>query len=118
MDTHILPHIACFSCGKRIGALNSEFERLVSEGMTKGEALDVLGVTRTCCRTNMLSPAAIPLGAGVKLREEQKAIRIAAPVEALKQGTPRVTSTPRMTHSPAITPIPKPRQSPIPRRIF
>lgn len=122
---HTLPHVACFSCGKRIGAYEDKFNRLVESGLTRGEALDQLGITRVCCRTNMLSPAVLPLGAGVKLREEQKAVKISAPAQAIKEtprreGIPQTKTPARFASSRTPTTIPQTpslrgRPSPLPR---
>jgi DNA-directed RNA polymerase subunit N (RpoN/RPB10) len=50
----IIP-VRCFSCGKVVGSLWEEYEKLLKEGKTKKEALDILNVKRYCCRSVLLS---------------------------------------------------------------
>ena len=78
---------------------------IVRKGMTIAQAMDLLGIDRTCCRTNILSPAIIPLGAGTVIKEQQPIARIAAPVQSLTSRTPKTTpkSVPtRTTPSPVV----------------
>lgn len=47
--------IRCFTCGKIIGDKWEEFAKRVKNGEQPGKVLDVLGVTRYCCRRMILS---------------------------------------------------------------
>lgn len=46
--------VRCFTCGKVIGHLKEEYEKKVEEGMSKGKALDEVGLKRYCCRQAFL----------------------------------------------------------------
>ena len=50
----IIP-VRCFSCGKVIGDKWEDFNRRVEIGENPPEVLDVLGVTRYCCRRMLLA---------------------------------------------------------------
>lgn len=51
----IIP-VRCFSCGKVIGALYSEYQRMVLQDKKDPKvAMDALGVKRYCCRRMILS---------------------------------------------------------------
>jgi len=52
----IIP-VRCFSCGKVVGALYEDYQKLVEEGSSVKDALDKLEVKRFCCRTTMMSNA-------------------------------------------------------------
>ncbi len=45
--------VRCFTCGKITGSSWEPYLKLLSEGLTKKEALDRLGFKRYCC-TRML----------------------------------------------------------------
>lgn len=62
MSSIILFPIRCYSCNFVLGYKQYPFEQLISEGFTPGDAMDVLGIFRLCCRMNVLSPAVIPFG--------------------------------------------------------
>jgi len=49
----IIP-IRCFSCGKPIAHLYSEYKKQVEAGRPKKEVLDELGLKRYCCRAQFL----------------------------------------------------------------
>ena len=49
----IIP-IRCFSCGKPISHLWSEFEERVAKGESKKKVMDELGLKRFCCRAIFL----------------------------------------------------------------
>lgn len=48
----IIP-VRCFSCGKPIGHHWQEYQEKARKGQGK-QALDALGVTRYCCRSQLL----------------------------------------------------------------
>ncbi|GAB7329742.1 hypothetical protein MBLNU13_g01472t1 [Cladosporium sp. NU13] len=54
----IIP-VRCFSCGKVVGDLWTKYVKLIDpdsgEGMTEGQALDELGLSRYCCRRMLLT---------------------------------------------------------------
>jgi DNA-directed RNA polymerase subunit N (RpoN/RPB10) len=50
----IIP-VRCFSCGKVIGSLYEEYEKLLKEGKSVKEALDILGLERYCCRATLMT---------------------------------------------------------------
>jgi len=47
--------IRCFSCGKVLGGKYERYNNLVLEGMNRKNALNMIGVTRECCRRMVLS---------------------------------------------------------------
>jgi|TARA_Y100000031_G_C8085653_1_gene321713 DNA-directed RNA polymerase subunit N (RpoN/RPB10) len=49
----IIP-IRCFSCGKPIAHLWSEYKKRTEEGENKKKVLDELGLERYCCRAMFL----------------------------------------------------------------
>jgi len=49
----IIP-VRCFSCGKPIGHLYSDFKKRVAEGENSKKVLDELGLDRYCCRSVFL----------------------------------------------------------------
>lgn len=49
----IIP-IRCWSCGKPIGHLWSEFTERVAKGDSRKKVLDSLGMERYCCRSMFL----------------------------------------------------------------
>ena len=49
----IIP-IRCFSCGKPIAHSYNEYKKLVADGKTHKEALDLLKIERYCCRAQFL----------------------------------------------------------------
>ena len=49
--------IRCFSCGKPLAGLYSEFEERTQKGEQAGKVLDDLGVKRYCCRKVILTHA-------------------------------------------------------------
>jgi DNA-directed RNA polymerase subunit N (RpoN/RPB10) len=55
----LLP-IRCFSCPNVLGNKQQQYEKLLSEGKTIEEALNLMKIHRTCCRTNIMNPPAIP----------------------------------------------------------
>jgi DNA-directed RNA polymerase I, II, and III subunit RPABC5 len=50
----IIP-VRCYSCGKVLGNKWQKYNELVSEGMSKREALDKLKIKKYCCRAIVLS---------------------------------------------------------------
>lgn len=48
----IIP-VRCFSCGKPIGHLWQDYQEKAKKGQGK-QALDQLGVSRYCCRSQLL----------------------------------------------------------------
>lgn len=58
-----LPHVRCPTCGKVIGHLYTRLVELLQEGsLGPADVLDQLGVTRYCCRMNLLRPPLLPAG--------------------------------------------------------
>ena len=49
----IIP-IRCFSCGKPVGHLYSEFQERIAKGEDRKKVLDELGLDRYCCRALFL----------------------------------------------------------------
>ena len=56
--------IRCSNCGGSIGKYQQQYEQLIMAGHTPAEVLDILGVSRYCCRSNILCPMIIPFGRG------------------------------------------------------
>ena len=50
----IIP-VRCFTCGKIIGSLYTEFVKRVSNGEPPKKVLDELGIKRYCCRRMLLT---------------------------------------------------------------
>lgn len=42
--------VRCYSCGKVIAQLKQKYDDMLSEGKTRGEAMDKLGIKKLCCR--------------------------------------------------------------------
>lgn len=53
--------IVCLSCGKPLANKTEPYNNLLLQGFSKGEALDKLGIRRTCCRRDMLTPYQVPI---------------------------------------------------------
>jgi len=47
--------VRCFSCGKVIGDKYDKYLKLLEEGHSEKEALDILGLERYCCRRMIIS---------------------------------------------------------------
>lgn len=47
--------VRCFSCGKVIGSKWEKYQKLLSDGKSKKEALDELDLERYCCRGALMS---------------------------------------------------------------
>jgi len=47
--------IRCFTCGKVIGNKWEEYQNMISEKKSPGEALNKIGLKRICCRRMILS---------------------------------------------------------------
>lgn len=62
MDTYV--GVRC-RCGKVLGNKQANYQQMLQEGKTPEQALNALGLTRYCCRTGMLAPGQLPLGAGM-----------------------------------------------------
>ncbi len=50
----IIP-VRCFSCGKPIGNLWGEYNKLLADNKSVKEALDKIGLKRFCCRSAIMS---------------------------------------------------------------
>lgn len=50
----IIP-VRCFTCGKVTGNKWESYQQLLKDGKTAGEALDILGLKRYCCRRILLT---------------------------------------------------------------
>ncbi len=59
--------VRCYTCGKVIGQYQIFYEEQIKAGRTPKEIMDQLGVTRYCCRMNMLNPAILPMGGFTEL---------------------------------------------------
>lgn len=59
LSTKVLPPVRCFTCNAIVGGAALRFKDLVDcvggPGLTDMAALGRIGVTRTCCRTVILS---------------------------------------------------------------
>jgi DNA-directed RNA polymerase subunit N len=49
--------VRCFSCGKVVGGVYTEFKERVEKGEDAGKVLDDLGVKKYCCRKTILTHA-------------------------------------------------------------
>lgn len=49
----IIP-IRCFSCGKVIADKLTEYQEYIKQGKTSQESMNLLGLTRYCCRRMLL----------------------------------------------------------------
>ena len=47
--------VRCFSCGQPVGNLWEEYQKLLSDGKSKKEALDKIDLKRFCCRSTIMS---------------------------------------------------------------
>ncbi len=54
MITMIIP-IRCISCGKPVGHLWEDYQRMINSGIKPKDALDKLGLERYCCRSLFLT---------------------------------------------------------------
>lgn len=60
MSTDLYVPVRCYSCNKVLANLQRPYEEELSRGYKKpGEILDDLGITRECCRMNMLRPSVV-----------------------------------------------------------
>jgi DNA-directed RNA polymerases I, II, and III subunit RPABC5 len=50
----IIP-IRCYSCGKVVGNKWERYRKLLQDGKTEEEALNLLGLLRYCCRRMLLT---------------------------------------------------------------
>lgn len=62
MATKLRIRPLCPSCGNILADKQVEYENLLNSGMSRGEAMDTLGVKNVCCRTRFMAPAIEPLG--------------------------------------------------------
>jgi DNA-directed RNA polymerase I, II, and III subunit RPABC5 len=46
--------IRCFSCNKVVGQYEEKYKKLLEEGKSSKEALDLIGMKRYCCRRMFL----------------------------------------------------------------
>ncbi len=60
-DLYSLWNIRC-SCNKVVGKYQVKYENLIKEGYTPEDALNELGLLRTCCRRTALTPGFIEKG--------------------------------------------------------
>ena len=49
--------IRCFSCGKPVAGVYSEFKERVEKGENAGKVLDDLKIKKYCCRKTLLTHA-------------------------------------------------------------
>ena len=45
--------VRCFTCGKVVGNKHERYVSMVKKGVQPGNALDSLGLKRSCCRTTV-----------------------------------------------------------------
>lgn len=50
----IIP-VRCFSCGKVVADLWERYVKMLDEGTAEGDAMDVLGCRRYCCRRMLMT---------------------------------------------------------------
>jgi len=61
-ETDRLPDV-CFTCAKPIGIFQSQVQKYLNQGLRLEQIMDILGLTKICCRTRFLSPIKIPISA-------------------------------------------------------
>jgi DNA-directed RNA polymerase subunit N (RpoN/RPB10) len=76
---NLLIPIRCYTCNKVLGRFQTKYENLLHIGKTPGQAMDILGITNTCCRMNVLSPSVIPVGAPLRIMKRDGTQIIADP---------------------------------------
>ena len=54
-----LPYVRCITCGKVLANLWKEYEQMLEDGVKISDALDRLGVTRSCCRVRLMNPVKV-----------------------------------------------------------
>jgi len=47
--------VRCFSCGKVIGSVWDEYQKMLEDGVSIKDALDKLEIKRFCCRSALMS---------------------------------------------------------------
>lgn len=118
--TEELPHIRCYECGTVIGNKWESYQRLLAQGVSVGEALNKLGLSRYCCRFHMMNPIKIPtksdrqidprdVSYGKKFETLSVATKhqpVLAPLEALQAPSSGYTVVPIST-SIELPPIPE-----------
>ena len=68
MDIITLFPVRCITCNKVLGDKQIRYERLIKDGVSIKDALDILGIDRICCRTGAIS--AIQLTVPVEIPAE------------------------------------------------
>lgn len=53
-------HVRCITCNKVIGDKWERYKELLEGGMSPGEALNKMNISRMCCRMRFLSPFKVP----------------------------------------------------------
>lgn len=71
-DDYTLWNVRCFSCNKVVGKFQISYENLINDGYSPEEALNELGLLRTCCRRTALTPQIIEKGLGYNKRSYGK----------------------------------------------
>ena len=61
----------CPSCGKTLGHLEEPYKRLLEQGKSRKEAMDILGILNFCCRSRTMCPIVLPLGGHYLPRHER-----------------------------------------------
>ena len=54
--TEELVHVRCLTCGSMLANRWKRYQNLLSSGVSPGEAMNKIGLTRYCCRTRMMNP--------------------------------------------------------------
>lgn len=62
--------IRCYTCRMVLANKQLPYEELIRQGVRPGEAMTRIGVTRLCCRGNVMSPTVLPAGLLVRRSEE------------------------------------------------
>jgi len=121
MDTYKEYSIRCKSCNEQIACFASDFEDLVSAGLTKEEALNQLGIMAYCSRISFTDPTIVSFDMeNRQVIEGFKSVAAATDADAHVESTIRPMFNPCISSpltlgpiSPLLTVLPTPVQPPI-----
>lgn len=113
--------VACFTCGKRVGAYEQMFEHLNKTDIRKKYILDYMGMTRMCCREKFEKSMTVPRklypeellneegGRGINMKDKDNAdsVHIFNVLKSISVGT---TSTVTPYINKSYTPVEKGRE--------
>lgn len=68
-ETFELWYVRCISCNNVLSDKQVQFQTLKEKGLGDAEALDLLDITRECCRMNCLKPPIMAEGSRVPFPE-------------------------------------------------